>query len=81
MTLHAKNIVMMTDAQGEEVEILVQRLVEQGTLRIDVAEVELAKLRNKRLWAFLKNLGHEFMQEDRPHAELQSSSELNSFPP
>jgi len=24
---------------------------------------------------------HEFMQEDRPHAELQSSSELNSFPP
>ena len=57
MTLHAKNIVMMTDAQGEEVEILVQRLVEQGTLRIDVAEVELAKLRNKRLCAFLKILG------------------------
>ena len=49
MTLHAKNIVMMTDAQGEEVEILVQRLVEQGTIRIDVAEVELAKLCNKRL--------------------------------
>ena len=49
MTLHAKNIVMMTDAQGEEVEILVQRLVEQGTLRIDVAEVELAKLCSKRL--------------------------------
>ena len=39
MTLHAKNIVMMTDAQGEEVKILVQRLVEQGVLRIDVAEV------------------------------------------
>ena len=56
MTLHAKNIVMMTDVQGEEVEILVQRLVEQGALRIDVAEVELAKLRNKRLWAFMKNL-------------------------
>ena len=49
MTLHAKNIVMMTDAQGEEVKILVQRLVEQGALRIDVAEVELAKLRNKGL--------------------------------
>ena len=48
MALHAKNIAMMTDAQGEEVEILVQRLVEQGTIRIDVAEVELAKLRNKR---------------------------------
>jgi len=31
--------------------------VEQGTLRIDVAEVELAKLRNKGLWAFLKNFG------------------------
>ena len=49
MALHAKNIAMMTDAQGEEVEILVQRLVEQGTIRIDVAEVELAKLRNKGL--------------------------------
>ena len=49
MALHAKNIAMMTDAQGEEVEILVQRLVEQGTIRIDVAVVELAKLRNKRL--------------------------------
>ena len=48
MALHAKNIAMMTDAQGEEVEILVQRLVEQGTIRINVAEVELAKLRNKR---------------------------------
>ena len=83
MALHAKNIAMMTDAQGEEVEILVQRLVEQGTIRIDVAEVELAKLRNKRLWAFLKNFGvmNSFMQEDRPHAEFQSSSELNSFPP
>ena len=45
--LHAKNIAIMADAQGEEVEILVQRLVEQGTIRIDVAEVELAKLRNK----------------------------------
>ena len=49
MALHAKNIAMMTDAQGEEVEILEQPLVEQGTIRIDVAEVELAKLRNKRL--------------------------------
>ena len=49
MALHAKNIAMMADAQGEEVKILVQRLVEQGTLRIDVAEVELAKLLNKRL--------------------------------
>ena len=47
--LHAKNIAIMTDAQGEEVEILVQRLVEQGTIRIDVAVVELAKLCNKRL--------------------------------
>ena len=70
MTLHAKNIVMMTDAQGEEVEILVQRLVEQGTLRIDVAEVELAKLRNKRLWAFLKNLG--FMNSYRKIGLTQS---------
>ena len=57
MALHAKNIAMMTDAQGEEVEILVQRLVEQGTIRINVAEVELAKLRNKRPGAFLKNFG------------------------
>jgi len=47
--LHAKNIAIMTDAQGEEVEILVQRLMEQGTIRIDVAVVELAKLCNKRL--------------------------------
>ena len=49
MALHAKNIAMMTDAQSEEVEILVQSLVEQGTIRIDVAVVELAKLCNKRL--------------------------------
>ena len=39
MALHAKNIAMMPDAQGEEVKILVQRLVEQGSIRIDVAEV------------------------------------------
>ena len=44
MALHAKNIPMMTDAQGEEVEI-----VEQGTIRIDVAVVELAKLCKKGL--------------------------------
>ena len=45
----AKNIAMITDALGEEVKILVLPLVEQGTIRIDVDEVELAKLRNKRL--------------------------------
>ena len=49
MALHATNFAMMTDAQGEEVKILVQRMVEQDTISIDVAEVELAKLCNKRL--------------------------------
>ena len=39
MALYAKNIAMMTDAQCEEVEILVRRLMEQGTIRIDVAEL------------------------------------------
>jgi len=57
MALHATNFAMMTDAHGEEVEILVQRMVEQDTISIDVAEVELAKLCNKRLRAFLKNYG------------------------
>ena len=49
MALHVTNFAMMTDAQGEEVKILVQRMVEQDTISIDVTEVELAKLCNKRL--------------------------------
>ncbi|KAA3652481.1 MAG: hydroxymethylglutaryl-CoA reductase, degradative [Proteobacteria bacterium] len=45
MSLHAQNIAMMAGARGEEVARVAAILVAQGTVRVDVAEAELAKLR------------------------------------
>lgn len=47
MALHAQNIAMMAGALGEEIEIVARALVAQGKVRVDLAEAELAKLRNK----------------------------------
>ncbi len=48
MALHAQNIAMMAGAQGDEIETVAQRLVEESQVRLDVAEVALAELRGKR---------------------------------
>jgi hydroxymethylglutaryl-CoA reductase len=47
MSLHSHNIAMMAGAVGEEVDQLAKILVEKGTVRIDVAEKELAGIRAK----------------------------------
>ena len=48
MALHAQNIAMMAGAQGDEIETVAQRLVEESQVRLDIAEVALAELRGKR---------------------------------
>ncbi|MNT87230.1 3-hydroxy-3-methylglutaryl-coenzyme A reductase [compost metagenome] len=45
MALHAQNIAMMAGAVGDEIDRVAQVLVAQGTVRIDVAEAELHRLR------------------------------------
>mgnify|MGYP000028158006 FL=1 len=47
MSLHSHNIAMMAGAIGDEVDQLAQILVSKGTVRIDVAEKELAIMRGK----------------------------------
>ncbi len=47
MALHANNIAMTAGAVGEEVDILAQRLVERGVIRIDAAGEEIVKLRSE----------------------------------
>lgn len=46
MSLHSQNIALMAGATGEEIDHVAQRLVELGTVRVDVAERELKKLRS-----------------------------------
>ena len=46
MALHAHNIAMMAGAVGDEIDSVAKVLVERGTVRIDVAEVELKRLRS-----------------------------------
>lgn len=46
MGLHSQNVAMMAGAVGDEIGIVAQRLVALGTVRVDVAEQELAKLRS-----------------------------------
>ncbi|MBC7955644.1 MAG: hydroxymethylglutaryl-CoA reductase, degradative [Cytophagales bacterium] len=48
MALHAHNIAMMAGALGDEVDALAKRLVAGGKVRLDLAELELAQLRNAR---------------------------------
>jgi hydroxymethylglutaryl-CoA reductase len=45
MALHAQNVALMAGALGDEVDRVAQAMVASGTVRIDVAEVELARLR------------------------------------
>ncbi|MFA7438472.1 hydroxymethylglutaryl-CoA reductase, degradative [Castellaniella sp.] len=45
MSLHSQNIALMAGAQGDEIARVAHRLVELGTVRIDVAERELRALR------------------------------------
>lgn len=45
MSLHAKNIAMMAGAVGDEVEQIANTMVARGTVRVDVAQTELARLR------------------------------------
>ncbi|WP_029010162.1 hydroxymethylglutaryl-CoA reductase, degradative [Azospirillum halopraeferens] len=45
MALHARNIAMMAGAAGAEVDAVARILVERGTVRVDVAEAELKRLR------------------------------------
>jgi hydroxymethylglutaryl-CoA reductase len=47
MALHAKNIALMAGAQGDEVAVIAELLVRKGSVRVDVAESELAKLRQR----------------------------------
>ncbi len=45
MALHAQNIAMMAGAVGDEIERVARRLVELGTVRIDVAQTVLGDVR------------------------------------
>lgn len=46
MALHAQNIAMMAGAVGDEIDRVARTLVAQAAVRLDVAEVELRKLRS-----------------------------------
>ena len=46
MALHSKNVAMMAGAVGDEVNLLVKRLVGIGKIRSDAAKEELRKIRN-----------------------------------
>jgi len=45
MKLHAKNIAAMAGAEGETIDIVAEKMVEKGTIRIDVAKEILAELK------------------------------------
>lgn len=45
MALHAQNVAIMAGALGPEIDAVARALVAAGTVRIDAAEAELAKLR------------------------------------
>ncbi|CEP34279.1 MULTISPECIES: hydroxymethylglutaryl-CoA reductase, degradative [Halomonadaceae] len=47
MALHAKNIALMAGAVGAEVALVADELVKQGSVRVDIAQAALAKLRSK----------------------------------
>ncbi len=46
MALHAQNIAMMAGAVGDEVDAVARALVAEGKVRLDLAEAELARLRD-----------------------------------
>lgn len=45
MSLHAQNIAMMAGAVGNEVDVVAQQLIEEGKVRVDIAEALVTKLR------------------------------------
>lgn len=45
MALHSQNIAMMAGAIGDEIDRVARVMVERGTVRLDVAEAELQRLR------------------------------------
>lgn len=45
MALHSQNIAMMAGAVGDEIDSLARLLVEKGSVRLDLAQAELARLR------------------------------------
>ena len=47
MALHAQNIAMMAGALGDEIEAVAGRLVERGSVRIDVAQAVLEEIRTR----------------------------------
>lgn len=47
MSLHAQNIAMMVGAVGDEIAAIAKTLIEKSLVRMDIAQEELAKLRNK----------------------------------
>ena len=49
MSLHSQNIAMMAGALGEEVDLVARVLVELGTVRLDVAEQELKRIRSAKV--------------------------------
>lgn len=48
MALHARNVAVAAGAEGDEIDAVAARLVEQRAVRVDVAERELAALRASR---------------------------------
>jgi hydroxymethylglutaryl-CoA reductase len=46
MSLHSQNIAMMAGASGDEIDRVARVLVERGTVRLDVAEEELQRIRS-----------------------------------
>jgi hydroxymethylglutaryl-CoA reductase len=45
MSLHSQNIAMMAGATGDEIDTVPRALVARGTVRLDVAEEELQRIR------------------------------------
>ncbi len=45
MALHSQNIAMMAGAVGDEIDTLARLLVEKGSVRLDLAQAELTRLR------------------------------------
>ena len=48
MGLHAKNIAAMAGAEGDEIDEVAKALIAAGTVRVDIAEAELVRLRGQR---------------------------------
>ena len=46
MALHAQNVAIMAGAVGDEIDVVARALVESGTVRFDVAQAELVKIRS-----------------------------------